>query len=72
MVENGVRPSVSYYNSTLAALFRKDRLWDAFLISFKMEIKEVESDGRKRLSEAMKVLEIIIKKAHIQSKVEAS
>nr|UPT48574.1 pentatricopeptide repeat protein AaPPR335 [Agave angustifolia]UPT49071.1 pentatricopeptide repeat protein AaPPR1534 [Agave angustifolia]UPT49074.1 pentatricopeptide repeat protein AaPPR1539 [Agave angustifolia]UPT49312.1 pentatricopeptide repeat protein AaPPR209 [Agave angustifolia] len=72
MVEDGVRPSVSYYNPILAALFRKDRLWDAFLILVKMEIDEVESDGRKRLSKAKKILEIIIKKAHIQSKVEAS
>jgi len=48
----------------LLCLERKDRLWDVFLILVKMEIKEVESDGRKWLSEAMKVLEIIIKNTH--------
>lgn len=79
MAKDGVRPSVSYYNSLLGATLRNGAFWDAYLLLVKMEIQGIESDaisceifdhamspgGRKRFSKAMKVLEIIIREAYI-------
>nr|XP_010907125.1 pentatricopeptide repeat-containing protein At1g62720 isoform X2 [Elaeis guineensis] len=74
MIESGVSPSISYYNTLMDAAFRMGRLWDVFLILIKMQLEGIEPDaisfkilsramakgGTKQFPKAMKFLEFLM------------